>query len=972
MASEDRRSFLKNVAVTGAYFAFSGNTKDTANKLIPYVIPPENIRPGTWVHIATTCRECPAGCGMYVRHRDGRIVKCEGNPDHPINMGGLCPRGQSAPQGLYDPDRIKVPLIKNNNEFQAVSWDGAFSKIGKVLSEKNSSVAIISDLQTGALSEVTNSFLSLFGSSRLLTYEPINYEPLRNAHQKLFGIEQIPRYNIADCDSLISFGADFLETWVSPVEYAYQFSKFRSPQGIPAGKENYYYAGPRLSMSAANADNFLMIEPQRMQWFALAIVKMMLELNLVRTDSAVVKEITDKLAGSEAFEKSGVQIGTIEKIAKRFAGSKRSIAIASPVFARNSKAAQNISLIAALLNYAVGNVNEGIDFSRVHAFGHVEVEKKTEKFLEEITSNDILFIHNTNIAFTRPDAIKHLKRAKKIIYCSILPDETAQISDWVLPIDSPLETWGDYEPYTGIHSIMQPTMARVVDSRMTGDIYIALSQVLKRESIFGNNKNFKDVLQNRWQQIYERNDTGLSFTEFWTSVLRQGHFVEPVVQKTATVQSFGLQKLTEKPSSQKTIRLFIWPSIMLYDGRTANRGWIQESPEPVSYAAWSCWVDVHSKTAKSFGIRDGEVVSIYNDNSSIDLPVRITDETDPQCVSIIVGQGHHATGLSIANGIGENVFELVKYDEDDMFGDVSIKHTGKKENIVYTSATRLQYGRNILKTLSSRDFLSNSFKREQIIYPLQEGYSPKRDLYPGHAHKKHRWAMIVDLHKCIGCGACGVACYAENNIVVMGQKQVNNGREMAWLKVVPYFLDKKEKIAWLPMLCQHCDAAPCEPVCPVYAAVHNEEGLNAQIYNRCVGTRYCSNNCPYKVRRFNWFNSKWQKSLQLQLNPEVTVRCRGVMEKCTFCVQRIREVEYLALREHRKIKDGEIKPACVQSCPTKVYTFGDLLDTKSQVTKIIQCNPRAYQVLKELNTKPAVIYLKKVINDEDFFSTVNA
>jgi Fe-S-cluster-containing dehydrogenase component len=248
--------------------------------------------------------------------------------------------------------------------------------------------------------------------------------------------------------------------------------------------------------------------------------------------------------------------------------------------------------------------------------------------------------------------------------------------------------------------------------------------------------------------------------------------------------------------------------------------------------------------------------------------------------------------------------------------------------------------------------------------PLPEGYRPDRDLYPKHEHKKHRWAMVIDLQRCIGCGACAVACYAENNIPVIGRELVADGREMAWLRVPPYRVPGSSwRYAWLPLHCQHCDAAPCEPVCPVFAAVHNEEGLNAQIYNRCIGTRYCSNNCPYKVRRFNWVNVQWKKPLELQLNPEVTVRQRGVMEKCTFCVQRIRQAEYRAAREGRRMKDGEVVPACAQTCPARVFTFGDLLDPDAQVTRLTRSDPRRYHLLHELNTKPAVVFLRRVDND---------
>ena len=250
---------------------------------------------------------------------------------------------------------------------------------------------------------------------------------------------------------------------------------------------------------------------------------------------------------------------------------------------------------------------------------------------------------------------------------------------------------------------------------------------------------------------------------------------------------------------------------------------------------------------------------------------------------------------------------------------------------------------------------------DKLILPLPEGYDSSRDLYPPREYKKHRWAMAIDLHRCTGCGACAVACYAENNIAAVGHDHCAQGREMAWLKVTPY-LDESDpkRLGWLVLPCQHCDAAPCEPVCPVFAAVHNEEGLNAQVFNRCIGTRYCSNNCPYKVRRFNWHNQEWPKPLDVQLNPEVTVRCRGVMEKCTFCVQRIRAAEYKASIERRAVRDGEIQPACVQSCPTRAIVFGDLRDEGSEVSRLTRRDCRRYHLLEELNTKPAVTYLRRI------------
>jgi Fe-S-cluster-containing dehydrogenase component len=319
-----------------------------------------------------------------------------------------------------------------------------------------------------------------------------------------------------------------------------------------------------------------------------------------------------------------------------------------------------------------------------------------------------------------------------------------------------------------------------------------------------------------------------------------------------------------------------------------------------------------------------------------------------------------------ADGRGANAYELlIPSEAGSLFGAVSLRKTGRQERLITLSATQDQYGRDIIRWTRPQELQAvKAGAKEEIFWPGPHGYDPHRDLYPPHEYPKHRWAMVVDLDRCIGCGACEVACYAENNIPVMGPVPLQKHRQMAWLQIPPYRHDKEPlRVGFLPLPCQHCDAAPCEPVCPVFAAVHNDQGLNAQIYNRCIGTRFCSNNCPYKVRRFGWFNPQWRKPLNLQLNPDVDVRCRGVMEKCTFCVQRILSAERRAAVDGRPLRDGEIQPACVQSCPTRTYVFGDLMQPDAQVSKLFD-HPRRYQLLKELNTKPAVIYLKRILPDE--------
>jgi Fe-S-cluster-containing dehydrogenase component len=420
---------------------------------------------------------------------------------------------------------------------------------------------------------------------------------------------------------------------------------------------------------------------------------------------------------------------------------------------------------------------------------------------------------------------------------------------------------------------------------------------------------------------------------------------------------------TAPPPGSGAVELWAWPHINLFDGRLANRGWMQEVPEPAGYIGWGSWIDLHPRTARALGVSEGDVAELSAGRGVFTAPVRVTDEVIEGVAAIPFGQGHTALGRNAA-GTGSNAFSVAALPAaGSLFGFASFRRAGKRDVPAYGAATPEQHGRGLLRwvPLPEARGMRPGEGGEEVVLPLPESYDPRRDLYPRRGYRAHRWAMVIDLQRCIGCGACAAACYAENNVAVTGREELRKGRHMAWLRVVP-MRDEEAPLrrGWLPLLCQHCDAAPCEPVCPVFAAVHNEEGLNAQVYNRCIGTRYCSNNCPYKVRRFNWFDYEWPGPLERQLNPEVSVRSRGVMEKCTFCVQRIREAQYRASREKRRIRDGEIQPACVQTCPTRVFAFGDLLDPGSTVSRLIRFDPRRYQLLKELRTKPAVVYLKRI------------
>ena len=969
MTDMSRRTFLWVTGGSSIALATDPPRK-LVNKLIPKVIPPEDIRPGTWTSFATTCRECPAGCGMHLSHRDGRVTKAEGNPEHPVNRGGLCPRGQSALQGLYDPDRVREVLSRNQGQKpQKSSWDEALLSISSRL-RAGGRVAVLSSLQTGALAEVMAGFAAGFGTGQLLFHEAFNYDSARGAHQQLFGLPVIPHHDLEGSDFILSFAADFLESWVSPVSYARQFAEMHAYRdGAPLNR--MAYVGPRLSMTASNADTFLQVPAGQERVVAATLLKIILDRGWQKNDLSFVKgPIDSMLAGAGPVP--GITAETLASLAHSFSQARAAVALAGPVGA-TGPVATDTALCVALLNYAVGSVGKTVDFSRPHALSRTAREAELAAFFRSLGANDILFVHDTNPAYSRTGAAAQIGRAGMVVYLGTMPDETAQLAQWVLPIDSPLESWGDYQPEPGVQGLMQPVMGRLYDTRGAGDVFMTLARLAGKPLADGNGTapmDFAGWLKARWSKVA---GSGAG-EDAWTDALRkggawgsepQGDPAPPPGIRPGALRFMGaIRRGATRPDQAE---LMPWASIMLYDGRLANRGWMQEAPDPVSFIVWGNWIDLHPRKGSALDIEDGDLVQITTSAGYLRAPARLTEEVSEQTVAIGLGQGHAALGKN-AKGVGVNAFALLGAPQSSsMFATCSVKRVsgGGDTPLTRTVASREQLNRELLQSVPlSRIISMKPGEGDHLSLPLPEGYRPDKDMYPKHEHRKHRWAMVIDLQRCIGCGACAVACYAENNIPVIGKEQVGGGREMAWLRVPPYRVPGSPlRYAWLPMHCQHCDAAPCEPVCPVFAAVHSEEGLNAQIYNRCIGTRYCSNNCPYKVRRFNWINLQWQKPLDMQLNPEVTVRTRGVMEKCTFCVQRIRQGEYRASRERRKIRDGEIVTACAQSCPARVFTFGDLLDPESEVSRLTRSDPRRYQLLDELNTKPAVTYLRRVQPD---------
>jgi len=559
-----------------------------------------------------------------------------------------------------------------------------------------------------------------------------------------------------------------------------------------------------------------------------------------------------------------------------------------------------------------------------------------------------------------------------VVSFSSFMDETAVLADLVIPTRLPLETGDEYSGKRDIISTLQPAMGHLTQAPSVGDLFL-------RNSVADSKTD------NYYTYIYRQllAKKIIRAKKEWVRAIQKGGMFGPTNQK-ASFQPIAIEPALlhnafdnlSLPSTSEGVFMAV-PSIRFFDGRGANRPWLCEVPDPLTKVAWQTPVLMHPQTMKTKGLAQADIIEIKTGNGQLEAPVYEYEGVHPDSLVMAIGQGHQNYGRYAAN-MGINPLMLLPPNTEPVSGApvcvaaiISARATGHAVKLAHTDGSRIQHGRKIALSIALDDLnqgrphdkhglTMNDFP---LTLPLPEGYDPKRDFYPPHDHDTYRWGMAVDLDKCIGCAACAAACYAENNIGVVGVKRIVEGREMAWLRVERYHdPERMEKITFLPMMCQHCDNAPCESVCPVYAPHHSKEGLNNQIYNRCIGTRFCSQNCPYKVRRFNWFDWEWPDPLHLQLNPNVTVRSKGVMEKCSFCIQRIKTVHNIAKNEKRMITDGEVVPACVQTCPTGALLFGNLMDKNSRIRKRVE-DSRAYQVMGYLNTKPAVIYLKKVTQE---------
>lgn len=999
MSGIDRRSFFKIIATSGAAVAAGGCGPDAdellgrvSQKLIPYVIPPDGIVPGVASYFATVCRECPAGCGLVAKNRDGRVIKLEGNPDHPVNAGALCIRGQAALQGLYHPDRYRGPLQAG----KPVGWDEAEKQLAAKLAElvkgrQGSRIALVSGIETGSLGRLMDEWTRALGARARIAYEPLGYEALRAANRATFGRDAIPHYAIEDASYLLSFGADFLETWLNPVSYAGSFARMHA---LGRGRAGTFVAvEPRQSMTAANADEWLRNAPGTEGLLALAILKAIVDEGL-QVKEAPAGALRDAVKGvdlAKAALVSGVSVEAIKRVAHAFAGAKDALALGGGMAAAGPQATETLVAVN-LLNVAVGAVGKTVRFGADSPLGKASPYADMLKLGKAMAAGEIevLILADVNPVYGMPPKsgfAESLAKVPLVVSLQSRPSDSTAKAGLVLPSLHPLESWGDYAARDGVIGLMQPTMGPVVidgkpvEGRAAGDILLSVGRrALGTEEGKGPLKwvSFEAYVKEQWQGLQREYGAGKPFVDFWEESLRRGGAwrAEAVAPAGVKIGTSGVSAEPAKLEGTGTHALIVYPSSRFYDGRGADQPWLQETPDTMTQIVWDGWVEVPVETAAKLALERGDMVKLTSPHGSIELPAWPSKTLHPAAVAVAMGQGHEFPGAfarggrlrsTVSNDVvlntGANPMRLLGAAPEIASGGlphlavkVSLAKTGARRPLAIPQATFDDDNREIVEVVGLA-----AAREMELRGKTPEGASHP-SMYPAVKYPEYRWGMAVDSDACTGCQACVVACSAENNVPVVGKAQVAYGRAQQWIRLERWEHGPAGKAVnvFQPMFCQHCEIAPCEPVCPVYAAYHTKEGLNAQVYNRCVGTRYCGNNCPYHVRRFNWFNYTWTAPLDLQLNPDVTVRQLGVMEKCTMCLQRIEKGKNDARDAGRAVKDGDVQTACQQTCPTQAITFGNLKEAAARVSKL-SVSARGYHVLRELGTRPAVTYLAKVV-----------
>ncbi len=936
-----RRDFLKMMGFSVGAVALVSSCQMPVRKAIPLLNRPQELTPGVPNYYASTFYDGDEYCSILVKTRESRPIKIEGNDLSPISKRGTTARVQASVLDLYDDARLKGPLKKGKQTtWKAVDKD-IVSALKQLKAENKSVILMTSTLISPTTRKLIGDFMQAYPHVQWVQYDSVPLSAMRQANQTNFGKAVIPFYHFENADVMVGFNADFLGTWLMPVTFSKQFSKGRKLKDGQTKMSRLYQFETNMSLTGSNADYRYQIKPSE--------------------EAAVLLKLYNALAkktGNTVFGAPSVKTD-VNRVADDLLSAKGKSLVVS-----GTNDIQ-IQLIVNAINQLLGNYGTTIDLNTP-----VNLKQGMEKDMMEAMqamssgkAGGILF-YNANPVYdcVHGDALKKaLKQMSLKVSFAPALDETAALCDYVCPDNNYLESWNDAEPVQGFFSFTQPTIRPIFDTRQFQDSLL---------SWMGNKTSYSDYLENNWkEQYFPKQKEFSNFEKFWFKCKQDGVYTLSVTS--GAQPAFKAARLKAGKPAGDVLELALYEKISMGTGKHANNPWLQEMPDPVSTATWDNYVTVSPAFADAQGLKQEDVVKI---NGKIELPVLIQPGQTEGTIGIALGYGRNVAG-KVGKDVGKNVYGLMNTASGmkNLLGSVvTLKKTTKTYPLALTQTHHVMEGRPIVRETVLGEFVKNptAGNEEHVKFMKSENFS----LYPEPKFDAFQWGISIDLNSCTGCSNCLISCQAENNVAVVGKEQVKLGRIMHWIRVDRYYSEIADdpEVFHMPVMCQQCDNAPCENVCPVAALTHSDEGLSQVTYNRCIGTRYCMNNCPYKVRRFNWYeyvnNNSFDYNMnselgKLVLNPDVTVRQRGVVEKCTFCVQRIQEKKLQAKAEDRALRDGEILTACQQSCPTDAIQFGNLLDKNSAVSKSNDTG-RMYHLLESLHTLPSLSYLTKVRNKE--------
>jgi len=967
-----RRRFLQIMGASLALAGVTGCTRQPKEFIAPYAANPPEQMPGAARHFATVMPIGGYGEPVVVESHENRPTKVSGNPEHPVSGGATSIYAQTSVLDMYDPDRLKTVIERG----RASGWSALLTELRREMTlrraEKGKGLRVLTgSVGSPTLGAKLQQLVAELPEAKWHQWEPAGRDSARAASMAAFGEAVETRHDLSKAKVILSLDADFLNTNApGSVQMVRDFARGRKvADGDASGMNRLYVVEPSPTTTGSNADHRLRLRACDLEIFAFALAA---ELGL-------------GLTGGELPEKAQAWLAPLAKDLQA-AGS-------SAVVIAGDQQPESVHRIAAAINGMLGAFGSTVIHTDTVEVEPVDQAASLAELVADMNAGEVqtLIILGGNPVYSTPgdvDFAAALDHVPFRLYSNLHDDETGYLCHWQTPATHYLESWGDARAVDGTVSIQQPLIEPLYQSKSDLEIVSLL---------LGDERSGHDVLREAW--------AGLGDEKAWRKALHDGMIEGSAFESRAMTLGDGVLAGLSTPEFQKGVELTIRPDASTFDGRFANNGWLQELPKPISRITWENVAVMSPATAKGLGFKDGEVLTLEAGGNKVQAPAWIVPGQADDAVTVTLGYGRTRCG-HVAAGAGFDAYQLQSMGARWSAAGLGLAKAGKRTEVACVQDHASMEGRGLIQIAAASTYeerpgfaqethhgppADHSVEEPGVGSPFvgevgeavpegerglgfQEGrtqgnpYSTDKNpksFYPEYQYEGNAWGMAIDLNACVGCNACMAACQSENNLPVVGKEQVALGREMHWIRIDRYFEGAEDDPSAVhqPVTCMQCEKAPCEPVCPVGATVHSAEGLNDMVYNRCVGTRYCSNNCPYKVRRFNFllYQDFESETLKMARNPDVTVRSRGVMEKCTYCVQRINEVRIASSKEQRPIEDGEIQTACQQVCPAEAITFGDINDPASAVAKA-KADSRNYALLEELNTQPRTTYLARVLN----------